>query len=105
MKPASNYDTGNCFPGSKPSIVEQFSIEGLYGYRTVSLSSRYAATILIAKNGAGKTTLLGALDAFLKGQFSRLSLLQFERIVCKLRGIEKSLVLYQKDVIPLGNIP
>jgi predicted ATP-binding protein involved in virulence len=45
-------------PGSNPSIVEHFSIEGLHGYRNVSLTSRFAATILIAKNGAGKTTSL-----------------------------------------------
>ena len=50
--------------GAEPSLVERFGIEGLYGYRSISLESDYAATILIAKNGTGKTTLLGALDAF-----------------------------------------
>ncbi|RXH30897.1 AAA family ATPase [Bradyrhizobium zhanjiangense] len=72
--------------GAEPSIVESFSIEGLYGYRTISLSSKYAATILIAKNGSGKTTLLAALDAFLRGQLSRLRDLDFRQIRCKLRG-------------------
>ena len=93
------------FPGSRPSIVESFSIEGLYGYRTISLSSAYAATILIAKNGSGKTTLLGALDAFLRGEFIRLSSLQFSSIRCKLRGIDDELVLRWEDIQTLFNLP
>src|SRR5262245_16222333 len=85
--------------GAAPSLVESFCIEGLYGYRNVSLSSPYAATVLIAPNGAGKTTLLGALDAFLRGQFSRLRNLHFARIRCKLRVIETELVLEQEHVL------
>lgn len=84
--------------GEEPSVVEGFRIEGLYGYRTISLSSKYAATVLIAKNGSGKTTLLAALDAFLKGQFSRLRDINFARICCKLRGISEELVLTRGDV-------
>src|ERR1700687_5206228 len=80
-------------------MVESFSIEGLYGYRTSSLSSEYAATILIAANGSGKTTLLGALDAFLRGQFSRLRDLPFARIRCKLRSVRVDLVLEREDVL------
>jgi predicted ATPase len=75
------------------SIVQYFGIKGLYGYRSISLESEYAATILIAKNGTGKTTLLGALDAFLKMQFHRLQELQFDAIHCSLRGIPEELVL------------
>jgi hypothetical protein len=84
--------------GEEPSIVQSFRIEGLYGYRTISLSSDYAATILIAKNGSGKTTLLAALDAFLKKQFSRLRDIKFSRICCKLRGFEEELVITPSDV-------
>lgn len=58
--------------GARPALIERFGIRSLYGYRTISLSSRHAATILIARNGTGKTTLLGALDAFLKLQLYRL---------------------------------
>ena len=75
--------------GAKPALVEYFCIEGLFGYRSVSLNSKHAATILIAKNGAGKTTLLGALDAFLKCQFARLSELQFSKIECRLNRLLK----------------
>ncbi|WP_164895915.1 AAA family ATPase [Rhizobium hidalgonense] len=84
--------------GEQNSVVEEFEITGLHGYRSISLSSPYAATILIAKNGSGKTTLLGALDAFLKGQFSRLRGLVFKEIRCKLNGIKEHLVLRQEDV-------
>lgn len=94
----SSDTTTDARPGSSPSLVQFFSIEGLYGYRTISLSSDFAATILIARNGAGKTTLLGALDAFLRGEFTRLSNLQFSRIRCKLRGIDEELVLDWHDV-------
>lgn len=82
----------------KQSLIEDFVIEGLYGYRTVGLSSKHAATILIAQNGSGKTTLLAALDAFLKCQFIRLGDLQFTRIKCRLRGIEEDLILNQEDL-------
>ncbi|MBY4896103.1 AAA family ATPase [Cupriavidus sp. AU9028] len=92
-------------PASEPSIVEHFSIEGLYGYRTVSLASKYAATILIARNGAGKTTLLGALDAFLKGQFYRLASVEFSTINCKLRGVDDLLTLDKQDVEAIAAPP
>jgi len=84
--------------GAKPALVEYFCIEGLFGYRSVSLSSKFAATVLIAQNGAGKTTLLGALDAFLKCQFARLNELQFLKIECRLKGIDDSLVLMKSDL-------
>lgn len=88
---------------SAAALIEYFSIEGLHGYKTISLSSSYAATILIAKNGSGKTTLLGALDAFLKGEFNRLTNLPFSRICCKLRGVEETMVLTQDDVLKLSS--
>lgn len=78
---------------ARSSLVQHFSISGLFGYRTLSLDSEYAATILIAPNGAGKTTMLGALDAFLRCQFGRLADLSFQRIECKLRNIDKLLIL------------
>lgn len=84
--------------GSRESFVRHFSISGLFGYRSISLDSEYAATILIARNGAGKTTMLGALDAFLRCQFGRLVNLSFERIECRLRGLEETLVLEKSDL-------
>lgn len=84
--------------GSKPSLVQHFAIDGLFGYRSLSLESEYAATIVIAPNGAGKTTLLGALDAFLRCQFGRLADLSFNRIECKLRNVDHTLVLQKTDL-------
>lgn len=98
-------DAEAIIPGGMPSLVEHFSIDGLFGYRSISLSSKHAATVVIAKNGSGKTTLLGALDAFLKGQFSRLSGLQFTSIKCQLRGIDQQLVLKKSDVDDFLQLP
>lgn len=91
--------------GAGSSIVQEFSIEGLYGYRNISLASPYAATILIAKNGTGKTTLLGALDAFLRMQLSRLRGLDFKVIKCRLLGVEEELSLSHDDVISFLQTP
>lgn len=84
--------------GGRESLVQHFAIEGLFGYKSLSLRSEYAATILIAKNGAGKTTMLGALDAFLRGQFGRLTSLSFRRIECKLRNVSQTLVLEKAEL-------
>lgn len=83
---------------SRPPIVEYFGMDGLFGYRSVSLSSNFAATILIARNGSGKTTLIAALDAFLRGQFTRFAGLPFDTVVCKLRGHSEPLTLSREDV-------
>lgn len=86
-------------------LVQEFRIEGLYGYRRVSMSASHSTTILIAKNGSGKTTLLGALDAFLRCQFGRLLNIEFERIVCRLRGVDEVLELRFSDIERLTAVP
>lgn len=82
----------------RPSLVKHFSIEGLFGYRSISLDSKYAATVLIAKNGSGKTTLLGALDAFLRGQFTRLANLDFQSISCSIDGISEVMQVSKAEI-------
>lgn len=94
---------GTTVSAMQPSIVQNFSIEGLYGYRSVSLSSKYAATVLIARNGSGKTTLIAALDAFLRGQFSRFIGLSFERISCKLSDHIFDFEIYKHDIDELSD--
>lgn len=89
----------------RPSIIQSFAIERLYGYRNISLESDYSATILIARNGSGKTTLLGALDAFLRMQFTRLRELPFEAIVCKIRDHPEPLVLTHDDLVLFLQVP
>ncbi|PZO01987.1 MAG: hypothetical protein DCF28_09270 [Alphaproteobacteria bacterium] len=84
--------------GAQAPLIEAFGIRGLHGYRTISLATSHAATILIAKNGTGKTTLLGVLNAFLQGQFSRLRGLEFESIFCQFRGMPDQLVLSSTDL-------
>jgi len=84
---------------AKPSLIESFSIEGLHGYRSIALESEYAATILIARNGTGKTTLLGALDAFLRMQFSRFRNLEFTAIKCKFRDVSEEITLHHDDIM------
>jgi len=94
----SEHQTDATLQAQRPAFVEEFAIEGLYGYRSVSLKSKFAATVLIAPNGAGKTTLLAALDAFLKGQFTRFAELEFESITCKLRGNRYPLQITKKEI-------
>jgi predicted ATPase len=89
---------------ARPSIVQSFHIEGLYGYRSVALDSEYAATVIIAKNGSGKTTLLATLYAFLRGQFAKLKDLEFSRIHCRLSGVEGELVVYKEDIQHLHEV-
>lgn len=98
MTEAAQEENSSRARGGEDSVVEAFGIRGLYGYRSISLSSEFAATILIARNGTGKTTLLGALDAFLRQQFSRLRDLDFEEIYCKIRGIDHELTLTRQDL-------
>lgn len=81
-----------------PALIQSFGITGLYGYRTISLKTAHAASILIAKNGTGKTTLLGVLDAFLRGQYSRLRELPFASIFCQFAGHPEQLVLTRSDL-------
>jgi len=94
-----NHPTGTSMRASRPALVQSFSIEKLYGYRTISLESDYAATILIAKNGTGKTTLLGALDAFLRMQLPRLRDLPFSCIRARLRDVDGEIVLTHDQII------
>ncbi|MEV4783401.1 AAA family ATPase [Burkholderia sp. LMU1-1-1.1] len=88
----------------RPALIERFEIEELYGYRTLTLSSTYAATVLIAKNGSGKTTLLAALNAFLRREFHRLTDIQFSKITCKLRGLNEILELDKEALTPLSQV-
>jgi predicted ATPase len=85
-------------PGSMPSIVESFAIDGLHGFQSISFTSKRAGTVLIARNGSGKTTLLKALDAFLKRQFHRLMDFRFDQIRCKFTDVDREFVLKRSDL-------
>lgn len=89
----------------KKPLIESFAIEGLHGYRSLSLNTRFSGSVLIAPNGSGKTTFLGALDAFLKGQFTRLAGLNFESITCRLRGVSEELTVTKQEIDAFSSIP
>jgi len=91
--------------GGRPPLIESFGIRGLFGYKDLSLSTDHAAAILIARNGSGKTTLLGAMDAFLKCQFTRLRGLEFSEIFCSLRTTTEPLILSHSDLTEFLELP
>jgi predicted ATPase len=62
------------------SIINQFSIKGLYGERDVDIDFTSNIKIIVAENGYGKTTVLNALYATLTGDASRLRKIDFESI-------------------------
>jgi predicted ATPase len=105
MSDATIFTQDASIRGGAPSLIERFGIDNLHGYRRISLSSEFAATILIARNGSGKTTFLGVLDAFLRCQFSRLRDLEFSEIFCKLREYHEELRLTKDDVTQFSQIP
>ncbi|MHA0852001.1 AAA family ATPase [Serratia nematodiphila] len=70
------------------SLVEKFSIFGLYGYKNITLDMQFRTTIVVAENGVGKTTLLNALNQILTGEVNELCQLDFKSIELKLAGHE-----------------
>ncbi len=74
---------------SKQSIIQEFSILGLYGYRDLTIESATTAKILIAQNGAGKTTLLNALYNTVTRNYGRLRNLEFREIRLKIAGFDR----------------
>lgn len=83
-------------------IVSEFTISGLYGYRTISLQTSGPSTILIARNGSGKTTLLSALDALLRCQFGRLKGIDFNEIRIAFGRTGAELTIFQDDIEALS---
>lgn len=62
---------------NKKPVIRKFIVEGLFGYKTITLDFRHPAKIISAENGTGKTTLLNALYWMLTGQFYRLHAINF----------------------------
>lgn len=61
-------------------LVTKFVIEGLFGYKNVTIDFSGPVKIISAENGTGKTTLLNALYWILTGQFFRLQALNFDLV-------------------------
>lgn len=58
--------------------LKSFRIDGLFGYKNLSINCNNPASIILAENGIGKTTLLNVLYALLSGKISRLAPIEFK---------------------------
>ncbi|MDY6785558.1 MAG: AAA family ATPase [Cyanobacteriota bacterium] len=63
------------------SQLKSFAINGLFGFKDITIPFEKEALILIAENGAGKTTILNALYYAISCKFHKLSSVDFESIV------------------------
>lgn len=80
------------------SVIKYFKINGLHGYKNISIDFLDNIRILISENGSGKTTILNALDCFLNRDFLGLRKIDFDHIVCGLNGVDEELLLHKKDI-------
>lgn len=74
--------------------LSAFYLNGLHGYKTLSVNCEEQASIVLAENGVGKTTLLNCLYALLSGRTSRLVSLDFRDAVLQFGGKE---VIFSKE--------
>jgi len=65
-----------------------FRMNGLFGYKSLSITCGQKASIVLAENGVGKTTLLNTLYALLSGRMSRLASIDFRDAVLEFDGDE-----------------
>lgn len=54
------------------SFIQNFSVEGLFGYKDVSIDFDDNVKIIVSENGAGKTTILSCLYDLLTGDYESL---------------------------------
>lgn len=81
-----------------PFPIEFFKMNGVYGYKNLSMTMKGKSTIFVSENGSGKTTILNALNYVLKGEFSKLKNSSFKTIEIKLTGIEDSIILDKETI-------
>lgn len=74
----------------KNLFIEEFRIQGLFGYKDLYLKFKNQVLILIGENGFGKTTLLNALYFVLSNQYQKLSTIKFNRISIRLENEDYS---------------
>ncbi len=68
-----------------PPLLESFSLEGLNGYKNISILFERNVKIVSAENGSGKTTILNALHALLIGKPQKLFSIDFAKVSIKFR--------------------
>lgn len=62
------------------SPITRFSINGLFGYKNISIQFTHSIIIVIGENGFGKTSILNALTFTLKGEWKKLQCIKFSDI-------------------------
>lgn len=65
------------------SFIQNFSIQGLFGYKNVSIDFEDNVKIIVSENGAGKTTILSCLYYLLVGDYESLLKVKFSAISIK----------------------
>jgi len=69
-------------------ILESFAMEGLNGYKNISINFNHSVKIVAAENGSGKTTLLNALNAILTRNFHKINEYDFVKLKIKFKDTE-----------------
>ena len=69
------------------SPIKRFSINGLFGYKNISIQFAHNIIIVIGENGFGKTSILNALTFTLKGEWKKLQCIKFSDIEIEFDGI------------------
>jgi len=83
-------------------MIEKFDIIGLFGDRNIHIDfqKNENVKILIGENGTGKTHILNILYYILSGKIEKLADIEFEKVILKIKNIEKIEILKQ-DIILL----
>lgn len=76
-------------------IFKKFTLNGLHGYKDVSLACHSPIKIVSADNGSGKTSLLNAMYAVFEGRPALLYAIDFESI--EITWFDESFSSYRKD--------
>lgn len=63
-----------------PNVIQRFIIQGLFGYRDVTLDFAQPYKILVGENGLGKTTIINCLYYTLSKKFEELGKIKFSSI-------------------------
>jgi predicted ATPase len=84
-------------------LLESFTLEGVNGYKTISVRFERNVKIISAENGAGKTTLLNALYALLTGKAQKLLQIQFSRFTLTFTGGE-IIEMEKNELFPVYNV-
>jgi len=76
--------------------ITEFAIQGLYGYRDITIPIRDNQVVLVGVNGLGKTTIINLLYFFLSRQWKRIFEYEFSEISLTIEG--KQITLSQQDI-------